>query len=64
MADRFYGADLGVTMPAEVTEAGSTTSKAVEVRVTYTATGLTKVGVLNALEAIKNAVIADTWAPA
>lgn len=64
MADRFYGADLGVKMPAEVVEAGSTTSKAVEVRVTYTTSGLTKNDVLNALEAIKNAVMADTWAPA
>lgn len=64
MADRFYGADLGTKMPAEVTEAASTTSKAIEVRVTYTTTGLTKNDVLNAIEAIKMAVIADTWAPA
>ena len=64
MADRFYGADLGVKMPAEVVEAATTTSKAIEVRVTYTTTGLTKNDVLNAIEAIKMAVIADTWAPA
>lgn len=63
MADRFYGADLGVKMPAEVVESATTTSKAIEVRVTYTTTGLTKVDVLNAIEAIKNAVTVDTWAP-
>lgn len=64
MADRFYGVDLGGKMPTEVTEAGSTTSKAIELRVTYTTTGLTKNDVLNALEALESFITCDTWPPA
>lgn len=64
MADRFYGADLGGKMPTEVTEAASTTSKVIELRVTYTTTGLDKVKVLDAIEAIKNYVLTDTYPPA
>lgn len=63
MADRFYGVDLGGNMPTEVTEAASTTSKAIELRVTYTTTGLTKMDVLRAMEALEGYLVRDTWPP-
>jgi len=37
MADRFYGIDVGGQLPVDVTESGSTTSKAIELRVSDTA---------------------------
>lgn len=37
MADRFYGAAVGANLPKDVTEAASTTSAAVELRVADTA---------------------------
>ncbi len=37
MADRFYGAAVGANLPNDVTEAASTTSAAVELRVSDTA---------------------------
>ena len=64
MADRYYGVDLGGGMPGNVTEAGSTTSKVIELRVTYTTSGMTKVDVLKAIEALENYVATDTWPPA
>ena len=64
MANRFYGANIGATMPTEVTESGSTTSRTVEVAVVYDATGANKHTILNALEAIKNYIIKDTYPPA
>lgn len=63
MADRYYGIDLGGDMPTDVTEASSTTSKAIELRVTYTTTGLTKTDVLKAIEALEYYVTTDTWPP-
>lgn len=64
MATRYYGANIGATMPTEVTESGSTTSSTVELVVVYDATGANKTKVLNALEAIKNYIIKDTYPPA
>ncbi len=63
MTDRFYGADLGADLPTDVTEAASTTSKIVELRVAYDTTGLDRLKVVNALEAIKNYIIQDNWPP-
>ena len=37
MADRFYGAAIGANLPQDVTEAASTTSAAVELRISDTA---------------------------
>jgi hypothetical protein len=37
MADRFYGAAVGANLPNDVTEAASTTSLAVELRVSDSA---------------------------
>jgi len=37
MADRFYGIAVGGQKPADVTESSSTTSKAIELRISDTA---------------------------
>ncbi|MFO1465858.1 MAG: hypothetical protein U1F35_05370 [Steroidobacteraceae bacterium] len=63
MTDRFYGVDIGGDMPSDVTEASSTTSKNIELRVTYDATGQSKLTVLLALEALTNYVSQDIWPP-
>ncbi len=52
MADRFYGVAIGGRLPQDVTEQGSTTSAAVELRISDTAY-TSKLLVLNALEAIE-----------
>lgn len=53
MADRFYGAALGAQGPKDVTEAGSTTSAVVELRINDTVYSK-KLQVLLALEAIQD----------
>lgn len=64
MATRYYGVNIGGMMPVNVSESGSTTSRAVELVVTYDAAGANKMMVLNALEAIKNYIIQDNYPPA
>lgn len=64
MATRYYGVNVGGGMPLDVSEAGSTTSRTVELAVIYDATGANKVEVLKALEAIKNYIAMDTYPPA
>lgn len=64
MATRYYGASFGATMKTEVTEAAATTSKDVEVSVIYTNANNSKVATLNALDAIRQAIIEDTFPPA
>lgn len=63
MTTRYYGADIGATMPNHVTEASSTTSKNIEVQVVYDAAGMDKQKVINALEAVVNYIETDTWPP-
>jgi hypothetical protein len=53
MADRFYGVAIGGQQPTNVTEAASTTSAAVELRIADTAY-TSPLLVQLALEAIKN----------
>lgn len=53
MADRFYGAAVGAMQPKDVTEAASTTSAAVELRISDSAYS-SKLGVQQALMAIAN----------
>jgi len=50
MADRYYGAAVGASLPKDITESGSTNSTAIELRVT---TGTDVRAVLLALEAIE-----------
>ena len=64
MANRYYGVSIGGGMPTEVTEAGSTTSKDVELAVNLSASGADRTQVLKALEAIQNYITTDTWPPA
>ncbi len=52
MADRYYGVAIGGRLPQDVTEAGTTTSAAVELRISDSAYA-SKLLVLNALEAIE-----------
>lgn len=62
MADRFYSVILGEQMDNLVTEAASTTSEAIELRVNdsiYT----TKLNVLLGLEAIKNYLLTKETSP-
>lgn len=64
MADRFYSTDIGGSMDNEVAETAATqAAKHVEVRVTYDAAGATKTAVLLALDAIKAAILKDTYPP-
>jgi len=53
MASRYYGANVGAMQPTDVTEAASTTSKAVEVQVDLSKT-TSRLAVLQALEALTN----------
>jgi len=63
MADRFYSINLGGDK-VSVAETGTTTAgAAVELRVTYTATGLTKQDVLKCLEQLECRVAEDNWPP-
>lgn len=64
MADRFYSVVMGEQTPALVTEGGSTSSEAIELRVTYTTTGLDKRLTLMGLEAIREYILQDAWPPA
>lgn len=64
MASRYYGVAVGGGMPTEVTEAGATTSKDVELVVNLAASAVDRVQVLKALEAISNYVATDAWPPA
>lgn len=65
MANRFYSCEFGATMKAGVSETASTTAAAdVEVRITYDATGNSKLKALQAIDAIKQAILEDTWPPA
>jgi len=59
MASRYYGAELGAGLPQHITEAGSTNSMPVELVVDLAETGLSKIQVLKAIEAIKNYIIQD-----
>lgn len=63
MATRYYGAAIGADTNFDVTEAASTTSLAVELVVTYDATGANKVEVLKALDAIRQYIVRDTYPP-
>lgn len=64
MADRFYSVDFGGSLENEVAETGTTqAAKHVEVRVTYDNAMASKTATLLALEAIKQAILKDTFPP-
>ncbi len=62
MADKFYSVVLGESNPSQVTEGASTSSEAVELRVSDTIYS-NKRAVLNGLEAIKNYLITKETTP-
>lgn len=64
MADRYYAVSLGGDTPLDVTEGAAATPAAfVDVRLTYDATGASKLEVVKALEAVRNYVLQDTFPP-
>ncbi len=64
MADRFYYVEFGGKKD-NVTEAAADSAGAdVSLRITYDATNNQKRAVLEAIEAIRHRIIADTWPPA
>lgn len=63
MADRWYNAPLGAQIASEVAEGAADTAQYVGVRVTYDATGNSKELTLLALEAVRQAVLQDSWPP-
>lgn len=62
MADRFYSVILGEQMTHQVTEGASTSSEAIELRVSDTMYG-EKLAVLLALEAIENYLMTVETSP-
>jgi len=62
LADKFYGIALGGMQPKDVTEAGSTTSAVVELRINDTVYG-SKLLVQQALEAIVNYIATKETTP-
>lgn len=64
MTERFYNAPLGATIAQDVTEGAADTSAYTAFRVTYDATGNSKEMTLLALDAIKQAILQDSWPPA
>jgi hypothetical protein len=63
MADRYFNVPLGGGMKTDVTEAGSDSTGFACFRVTYDATGNSKLQALKALEAIEQYLTTDTWPP-
>lgn len=64
MANRFYSVQIGGGMKTDVTETTSTTASApFELRVSYDATGGSKVAVLKALEALRQRLTEGKWPP-
>lgn len=59
MADHFYSVIVGERAPHEVTVGTSTSSEAVELRVTDATTGIVgnKTALLNALDAIRRKIV-------
>jgi hypothetical protein len=61
MANKYYGANVGAGMAGDVTTGTSTTSKDVELNVNTSATGLDKVAILKAVDAIRDRIVQDTF---
>lgn len=64
MADRFYTGVLGASMPGSIVEgAAATPGNPFDFRVTYDATGVSKLDAIKFLEGLIGALQADTWPP-
>ena len=62
MPDRFYSADIGNSVPSQITEGGATSGKSIELRVNSTAYA-NKMSVLLAVEALKGYLITRETTP-
>lgn len=64
MADRYYAVNLGGDTAQDVTEGAAATPAAfVDVRVTYDATGNSKLEAIKALNAAIQYITQDNWPP-
>lgn len=64
MADRYYAVSLGGDTAGDVTEGAAATPAAfVDVRITYDATGASKLEAIKALDAAKAYILQDTFPP-
>jgi hypothetical protein len=63
MASRYYGASVGSQLPGDVVKQASTTARPIELTVDLAASGLDKMGLIKALLAITDYVIADGFPP-
>jgi hypothetical protein len=65
MAARYYGVVIGGDQAADVTDSASTTSRAIELVISNTtATGINKLQVIRAIQALEDFISTDTWPPA
>lgn len=64
MADRYYAVELGGDIAQNVTEGAAATPAAfVDVRVTYDATGNSKLEAVKAIDAVRMKILEDSWPP-
>lgn len=64
MADRYYAVALGGDIPQDVTEGAAATPAAfVDVRLTYDATGASKLEAVKALNAVIGFILQDNFPP-
>lgn len=61
MASTFYGVPLGGSMAEDVTVSATTTSLPIEVEVIHTTTGINKIAVSLALDAVKAKLIESNF---
>lgn len=64
MASRHYGANFGADVSSDVTESAGATGLNLNLEVVYDATNNGRLATLRALDAIKQAIVEDTWPPA
>lgn len=63
MTTKYYGTNRGGSVATDISTGASTTSKAIELAVVTSTSGITKMDVLKALEAIEAAVTQDNSLP-
>ena len=64
MASPHYGANSGADVSSDVTESAGATGLNLNLEVVYDATNNGRLATLRALDAIKQAIVEDTWPPA
>lgn len=63
MADRWFNVPLGGDLAENVTEGATDTAQFLAVRVTYDATGNSKLEAIKCLDAARMYILQDTWPP-